>query len=434
MIRKKISTMKNRFYIKLFAALVIFMAVCSTSAPLFAQEDQGQGEEAASEEGRKMSREAQEALVETQRRYETNPEDLAAVREPLITYLKTPVDPTPITVYQMLGQFWYIDEKNDKHVEEAQKVYKLGHEAFPEDEGIMLNYAVTTYELERFEDAAPLFEKYYGMMAEKDIKYLEYAAQTYYMVEDLKNAKRVFLQMLDQTKNPEDIKDTWMVQIIGICQAMEDSKEEEKYIRMALDYFPMEKKYWRYLANISLSKEDYTGGTAALEIATRVQLPDQKSEWRSLIELYNYLGLPLRSAESIQEGLDLLAAESTEEEQQLAIAEAYARGARVDKAVSYLDSVIAKSPSYELKIKKATILYDARRNEEALAALDDCIAMKKNAYDAYYMKGWVAWDMENWSLAKEAFGEAANSREETTRYSSENALEMLASLDEAKAK
>jgi tetratricopeptide (TPR) repeat protein len=268
-------------------------------------------------------------------------------------------------------------------------------------------------------------------MAEKDIKYLEWAAQTYYMVENLEEAKRIFLKLLGLQDPP---KDTWMMQIIGICQAMEDTRGEEKYIRMALDYFPMEKKYWRYLANVYMAKEDYKGGTAAFEIATRVALPEQKTEWRTLIDLYNYLGLPLRSAESIQIGLDLLAKDSTEEEQQLAIADAYARGARVDKAIAYLDSVIAKAPSYALRVKKATILYEARRNEEAIAALDDCIAMKSSAYDAHFMKGWVAWDMKDWKMAKKAFGESVNSREDTIRYTSEDALAMLKSLDEAKSK
>jgi tetratricopeptide (TPR) repeat protein len=132
-------------------------------------------------------------------------------------------------------------------------------------------------------------------------------------------------------------------------------------------------------------------------------------------------------------GLDLLAAESTEEAQQLAIAEAYARGARVDKAVSYLDSVIARNPSHKLRLKKAEILYDARRNQEALAAADECIAAKENAYDAYYIKGWVEWDMKNWGEAEAAFHAASNARDEIIRYNSENALERLALLKKAKA-
>lgn len=422
--------MKIKSYKKLFTALVFFMAVCLIPGMLFAKESEGQGEGETTEDGRKYSVECQEALVEAQRRWETNPEDLAAAREPLINFLKAPVEPIPSTFYQMLGQFWHIDEKNEKSVEEAQKIFKIGFEAFPEDSGMLFNYAVTTYELEHYNDAGPLFEKYYEMSEEHDIQYLEYAASAFYAADNLKEAKRVYVKIIGLVETP---KDSWMQTIIGICQIQEDTKETEKYIRMALDYFPLEKKYWKLLAGIYGEKDDYTGVAAAYEIATRIKLPEDKSEWQNLIEIYNYLGLPLRSAVSIQMGLDLLAAASTEEEQQIKIAEAYARGARVDKAVSYLDSVIAKNPSYTLKIKKATILYEARRNEEAMAALEDCIAEKANAYDAYYMKGWVAWDMKDWDVAERAFEEASVSREETIRYYAENALEMLKSLEKAKS-
>lgn len=352
---------------------------------------------------------------------------------------------TPDTLYQMLGQFWYLDENNDKHVEEANKVYKAAHEAFPDDESFLLNYAITTYELERPGDASPLFEKFYDLSEKKDIKYLEYAAQTALQAENMKESKRLYLRMLGlvdagNVESLEKPKDAWMQQIIGICQMQEDAKEEEKYIRLALDYFPMEKRYWKLLANSCLINEEYSPGTAALEIATRIALPDQKSDWTSLIDLYNFVGLPLRSAESLQTGFDLLTEDSTEEkrqrlqkERQLAVADAYVRGARVDKAVAYLDSAIAENPShsYDLKMKKATILYEARRNEEAMAALDECIDANARGYDAYYMKGWVAWDMKDWDTAEEAFESASSSKNDSIRLNSKTAIEMLADLDKA---
>ena len=153
--------------------------------------------------------------------------------------------------------------------------------------------------------------------------------------------------------------------------------------------------------------------------------------------------MPLRSAERTQEGFDLLVKdgtendqEATEKEQHLAVADAYAQGARVDKAVAYLDSVVAKDPSYayDLKLRKASILYEARRNEEALAALDDCIAMNARAYDVHYMKAWIAWDMKDWDLAEEAFDAASSSKEDQVRLTSEDALIMLTDLETARTK
>lgn len=424
--RKEISTMKKRTF--LLAKLVLFMTVCLLPAALFTQENPEGG--AVTEDGRKMSQEAHNALLEASRRYETDPDDLAAARQPLIEFLAAPQEgPIPVTLYQMLGQFWYSDKTNDRHTEEANRIYRIGHEAFPEDEVLLYNYAASTYELERFAEAAALFEKCYEQGETHDIRHLSNAAQLYASIEDYVNAKRLYSKMMGMVEVPEK---AWLQNLIGICQMQDDMKETEKYIWLALKYYPMETQYWEYLYVICSQKEDLRGAAAALEIESEIHPPDSDREWQRLIDLYNYNDLYLRSAESIQSGLDLLAAESTEVEQQLAVAKAYARGARVDKAVSYLDSAIAKNPNYDLKLKKAAILYDARRNLEALAALEDCIKERSNAYDAYYMKGWIAMDLKDWDTAKDAFTEASNSREEIIRYASEDVLERLAGLEKAK--
>jgi TonB family protein len=164
-----------------------------------------------------ISEEANAALLEAQHRFETNPEDFAAAREPLIEYMEThPVDSVPLVMYQMLGQLWYIDEKNDKGIEEAQKVYKAGHEAFLENDDILLNYAVTTYEManesldkddmeaanELFVEAASLFENYYDLNENHEAKYLEYAAASYNAAGNLKEANRVSIRQQNISDEP----------------------------------------------------------------------------------------------------------------------------------------------------------------------------------------------------------------------------------------
>lgn len=413
---------------KLFIAIPLFMVVCLI--PTIRYVNASEGEKTGTADGRRMSREAQLALVEAQQRIQTNPEDWASAREPLVEFLATPQeDPVPITMYKMLGYLWYFDEKNETHVNEAYKIYKAGHEAFPSDLELLRNYASVSYHLDMFLEAAPLFEKYYDLDEKHEINYLENAAKIFFTAENLKEAKRVYLRMIGLSDTP---KINWFDSLIYICQAQENAEDAEKFIRLALEHFPMEKKYWEFLGYARSEKEDFEGTAACFEIATRVQQPDDTSEWQKLIDLYNYIGLPLRSARSIQEGIDILAKASTEEEQHIAVAEAYARGLRVDKAVASLDSAIAKNPSYALKLKKAEILYNARRNQEALAALDDCIATNKEAYEAYYMRGWIAWDMKDWDTAIEAFDAAAASRDNNIRINATNALDMLASLNKAK--
>ena len=426
--------MKRAPYIKLSAVLLlaaVYLFSLGALGHLKAQENrENKGKEEA-EEGRKMSREAQEALVEANRRLETKPDDYAAAREPLVNFLAVPQpDPIPVMMYQMLGQLWYADEKNKKHIEEARKVFKAGFEAFPDNGQLLLNYAVTTYELEKFADAAPLFEKYYELDPKHEVKYLEYAAAAYYTAEDLKNAKRVYVRIIGSAEKPET---KWLDSIIAICTAQEDNAETEKYIRMALRNYPMEKKYWNLMAQVFYGKEDYKGAASVLEIATRVQAPEKDSEWKTLVDLYNYINLPLRAARGLQQELPLMKKGGTsEEDQQILVAEAYARGMRVDKAVAYLDAILAKNTTFKLLMEKGKVLYNARRNKEAIEVLDQCIAMNPKAYNAYIMKGWALWDMKEWKTAKKAFNGALNSKDYGLQ--AQDALDMLASLDEAQAK
>jgi tetratricopeptide (TPR) repeat protein len=436
--------MRKKSFAKLFAASAFCMVFClillGTSTNLFAQraakDSEANGEDQNQDRGRRMSRAAQEALVEAQRRLNTNPEDFAAARQPLLDFMASSpeampdeTNPIPLVMYQMLGQLWYTDQNSKNHVDEARKIYKEGHEAYPDDEMLLLNYAVTTYELEKFLDAAPLFEKFYEVSAKHEVKYLSYAAAAYYSGEDLKSAKRVFVRMINSVETPES---TWLESVISICNEQQDIKETDKYIGLALKYYPMEQKYWNLMGNSFLNKEDYRGAASAFEIASRVQTPDKGSQWKSLIDLYNYLGLPLRTAETIQDGFKLLVKSGQEDDEYALVAEAYARGERIDKAISYLDGIIAKNGSAKLMLKKGKILFDAGRSKEAIAALDECVAKDPKAWDAYYMKGWACWDLKDWKGAKEAFDKALSSKD--YRAQAQDAIDMIASLDEAKSK
>lgn len=101
---------------------------------------------------RKLTRDAQAAIVEARRQYETHPEDLAAARAPLIRFLQTqPSDSVPPTVYEMLGRFWLLDEANENHIQEANEVYAEGAKRFPDNEKLLLNYGVTSQALEQAE-------------------------------------------------------------------------------------------------------------------------------------------------------------------------------------------------------------------------------------------------------------------------------------------
>jgi tetratricopeptide (TPR) repeat protein len=412
--------MPKKYSLKTLKSLFVFLfitcnLVCLSSYG-YAQRVRHEEEEG---ETRDFSREAQVALVEADKFYRNN--EYAKARAPLLQYLATEPEETPAVLYQMLATCWYLDG----NPEEARKVYEEGYSAYPESEEIIYNYAAVSYELEDYRKAAQLFEKLYDVKKEKDLEMLYQAAVCYYTAEEFEEAVRVFEKMIDLSEQPES---SWFETIISIYMEESNNDKAEEYILRALDIFPLMSKYWQLLASIRLDKSNFKGAASALEIGFTIEPPEERNQWANLLDLYNYLRVPLRTAKSLKTLMEMNAAT---EEDYIKIAQAYEATLRVDEAVSFLDSVISKNPSKKLLFEKAKILYDARRNKEAIKALDECLKVDPDNGYAYVLKGFAAWDMEDWKKMKEAFTMAQDFSE--YKIQAREALAVIEDLERARS-
>ncbi|MBN1907649.1 MAG: tetratricopeptide repeat protein [Deltaproteobacteria bacterium] len=411
--------MAKKYYTILLSVVVAgFLAL---SFPAVGQDQKGSEEDqqsAVDEEKDRMSKEAQTAMVEAQRAFEKK--DFATAKKFLIDYLATKPADVPPEVYLMLGFYWYNESKFD----EAIKVFKEGHEKFPDHHDILSYYAAVLYEGGKFAEAGPLMEKTYETSTKKPINLLEAAAGAYYQIEKYADAKRVIRKMMSTTKEP---KENWFNMLLGICFEEEKYDEAEKIIFEALNLFPMSAVYWQQLGMVRQAKEDWYGMAGAMEIRTNIKPPEKTADFKEIYNIYNSLNLPLR----VIKGIEMSAKDKAlEEKEYLQIADAYARAMKIDKAVSYLDKQIQKKPSSALMLKKAEILLNARKNKEAIKACDDLIAFNPNEGGAYKIKGLASWDLEDWEGMRVAFTRAQSFKEH--RREAEDGLDYLKSLDEAK--
>ncbi|NLD38316.1 MAG: tetratricopeptide repeat protein [Desulfatiglans sp.] len=409
--------MANKKYAILLS--VVVAGLLAFTFPVVGQEKKGteQGTQSADEEKDRMSKEAQTAMVEAQRAFEKK--DFATARKFLIDYLATKPLDVPAEVYLMLGYYWYNEDKFD----EAIKVFKEGYEKFPNNLDLLSYYAATLYEGGKFAEAGPMMEKSYETSPKKPINLLEAAAGAYYQIEKYADAKRVIRKMMSTTKEP---KETWFNMLLGICFEEEKYDEAEKTIFEALKLFPMNATYWQQLQMVRQVKEDWYGMAGAMEIRTNIKPPEKPQEFKDIYTIYSSLNLPLRVIKSIEISSK---EKALEEKEHIQIAEAYARAAKINKAVSYLDTLIQKKPSSGLMLKKAEILLNARKNNEAIKACDDLIAFNPNEGGAYRIKGLALWDLEDWNGMRIAFTRAQAFKEH--RREAEEGLDYIKSLDEA---
>ncbi len=396
--------------VSFFAIFIILIA----SGSAFCQEDKKE------EEKPRLTREAQMAMVEAQKFFEN--EDFTSARKPLLDYLATNPEVVNDQVYLMLGFCWY----SDGNIKEALKVFKKGHEEYPDNFDLLSYYSATLYESEDFAKAAPLMEELYEKDPKKQERFLEAAWGAYYQIEKYEDTIRVLKRLIKETK---EVKQNWYTMIFQIYyNDMQNVDKAEKFLHEAIDLYPMEPKYWNFLSLIRQEREDYYGMAGAFEIHSYVKPPEKESEWNQLISMQHNLGLTLKEAKNLRKSIN---DDINKEDEQIKIADLYARALKIDKAVSYIDDILKKKPSSNLMLKKAEILSNARRNEELIAVCDELIAVNKDAGDGkvYYLKGNAAWDLEDWDTMEQAF-KRAQSYKEYKAYA-KYALGFINSLAEA---
>jgi tetratricopeptide (TPR) repeat protein len=421
--------MPIKYYIVRFISIVVVGLCFSSVTPVFSQtkaekeaqqaKQAKQATPAGEEEKPRLSRESQLALVEAQRAFEKK--DLVTARKVILDYMATNPPVLEVDVYLMLGYFWYSDSKLD----EAQKVFKEGYTKYPDNYDLLSYLASCLYENQKYEEAGPLLEKAYEKSTKKgEVKLLEAAAAAYYQIKKYDESIRIIRKIISISK---DIKEPTYQMMIGLYLEQEKYDDAQKVVFEALDKFPLSVNLWQQLGLIRQAKDDYAGLAGALEIRNTIKPPEKPEQWKQTISIYQSVNLPLRVARSIELSLK---GENAKDADYIKIAEAYAKAMKTDKAINYLDTLIKKNQSSALMLKKAEILYNARRNKETIVACDEVIAKNPNEAAAYFMKGNAAWDMEDWDTMKAAFLKIQGNSD--YKAYAKNGLEFLVSLDEAK--
>ena len=410
--RKNMTDKLNRIMKVSFTVVLAFLFLTGAA---FCQEDQKKKEQP------RLTREAQLALIDAQKFFEKD--DYKSAIKPILDYLATNPEEIGEQVYLTLG-YCYSRTGNNK---EALKTFKKGHEEYPDNFDLLTFYATTLYDTEDWSKAAPLLEQVYEKDEKKHDNYLEASYSAYYQNNKFEDAIRILKKLIKVSNN---VKQNWYTTIFQIYYGeMNDLDKAEKFLHEALDIYPMEPNYWNFLSLIRNEREDFYGMAGAYEIYSYVKPPEKKSEWDQLIGIEHNMSLPLREAKNLRK---FIGNDINKETEQIQIADAYARAYKIDKAISYLNEIMAKRPSSKLLLKKAEILYTARRNKEAIKACDELIAVNKDEGDGkpYYMKGNAAWDIEDWDTMEKAF-KRAQSYQEYKAYA-RYALGFIESLDEAK--
>ena len=341
--------------------------------------------------------EARLALVKAQALLDENrPGEAARVVE---QYLAATAEAPPADAWLVLG----IARHDAGDEAGALRAFSTGLKSHPDDPSLCLNSAVLLYQADQNKEAAPLFEKAYGLVEPKRPELLYQAGSAYYLAEDYAASARVLDRLVSATAKPEK---QWIQLAVHAFLAAGNLDKAESMVLALLRQSPGDAAYWELLAKVDLDRERYAKAAAALEVCYRLRQPGAR-DLEQLADLYRYLGAPLRAAATLERAYG-----SPDAGQAARIAALYAASGRSDQAVRVLEK---PGQSADTLLQKAKILFHARQFREAAQALDACLERAPGnspvTAEARFYRGLCAWEAKEWDAARREFQRVARDKQ-----------------------
>jgi tetratricopeptide (TPR) repeat protein len=370
------------------------------------------GMAAAQSTGKEPGHRERKILYQAQKRFEKN--DLQACCLILEEYLKEHPETEYARFFLLLGNSYFKQE----NYREAENAYQRGLRLHREDSLLNLNLALTLEKTGRLEQAGEQYARSYEQMDPVDSGLLYQAAALLIRGKNFRRAKAVARQLI---KNHPPGQPEWFDLLLYACLELKEYDEAAAVARQLLAKKPEKVDYWKQLAQLNLYQEKYSEAAAALEIAYRWEVPST-SELEQLADLYVYLNLPLRAAETLEINREIRKTGQGLER----LARLYWQGGLYERADNCLSKKLETWPDAKTYQLRAAWFYERSEHRKALDLLRTACKKYPDHPDFYPARGFAAWQLEDWEEANRSFQTAR--RFPSTRAAADSALEIIKML------
>ncbi len=346
--------------------------------------------------GMKLTEEEKVTLYKAQQ--EMNKNNLKKAQEIIITFLdkNQDKDVSP-ELYLYLGNSYY---DRDQYKKSAQ-TYSEGLKDNPENISLILNFAVSSYRCQNYQEAGTYFHKAYLFSKKEQRKpeLLFKSATAFYRAKMLNKANENLNKLLDSNQNTEE---KWLKLLIRINYELKKWPSLEENIHSFLKMEPTKSEYWRLLAQAYLEQEKYVQAASILEIVHSL-FPATKDDLKQLANLYLYIDDPEKAANILEKvygnNPDSNACER--------LAQLYFRSLHYKKALSFINKALEKETTAKRYFMQGEFYYRNRQYNKALQAYQESVRLDPEQGKTYLFLGFAANEVGELQLAKKAFQKAS---------------------------
>ena len=195
------------------------------------------------------------------------------------------------------------------------------------------------------------------------------AAQTYYQIQRYQTAvdycQQAITRYKEQGKRP---KESWLTLLQSSLANLDKASDRISTLKLLLTWYP-KKDYWLALAGAYAQLEKMDNYLAVLSLAQRKDLLTSEAQYLSLASTYFSQGVPLKSAQVIEQGMARNLIRPTEKNLRF-LASSYSMAKEYEKALAPLSQAAKKAETGEIYILLGNAQFQLARWQQAADAFE----------------------------------------------------------------
>ena len=324
-------------------------------------------------------------------------------------YKRTSDDYQEAVLAQALAQVEWARSNYDSALFYFEKAVEL--DALPDLAHFSLMYQIAQlyYMKERYDEALDKLALWMCKVPKEKITAASYVlkASIHAQRQDWKNVIVAIEAAISMSDEPREF---WYQLKLASHFELEQFPRAAQTLGVMIQSWPDKKDYWIQLSQIYYKLKMYDEALSVMALAYRRGMLENQSDIMYLSNLYSNNDVPFKAAGALQKGMEDGFVEQNTKHWTL-VADAWYAAEEMENALIAYEQAGKKSEDGEIDLRRAYILVDMERWDEASvavkAALDKGGLNERKTGDAYVLQGMSEFNLGNYNKASTAWGRAS---------------------------
>lgn len=309
---------------------------------------------------------------------------------------------------QAMAQVEWARGNYDQALSGFEKAVEL--DALPDQAhfGLMYQIAQLYYMKDRYDEALDKLALWMCKVPKEKVTDIAYVLQASLYAQK-KDWKNVIIAIDTAISMSEEPKESWYQMKLAAHFELEQFPKAAQTLEIMIQNWPDKKTYWVQLSQIYYKIKMSEEALSVMALAYRRDMLDKETDLMYLSNLYSNSEVPVKAAQVLQKGIEDGIVKASKKNWTI-VADSWYAAREMENALKAYEKAGQVSEDGEIDLRRAYILVDLERWDEALEAASS--ALEKGGFsenktgDAYVILGMSEFNLGNYNNASEAWTRA----------------------------